>query len=104
MRDQRHIESAMAGKSFLIALLFLTLAACSTKSSTKPEALTIQPQQQMAATTRQTTTASSNSGSSLEAHREGKPPASGALEDIYFDFDQYSLPLDARDIFKSHSG
>ena len=63
----------------------------------------IQPQQQMAATTRQTKTAPSNSGSSLDAHREGKPPASGALEDIYFDFDQYSLPVDARDILKSHS-
>ena len=50
MRDRRHIESGVAGKSFLIALLFLALVACSTKSSTKPpETTTMQPQQKVAA-------------------------------------------------------
>ncbi len=104
MSDQRHIESGVAGKSFLIALLFLTLVACSTKSSTKPpKTATMQPQQKMA-TSKQIKTVVSNSGSSLEAHREGKTPASGPLKDIYFDFDQYNLSADARDMLKSHSG
>ena len=91
MRDRRHIESGVAGKSFLIALLFLALVACSTKSSTKPpDTTTMQPQQKVA-TAKQIKTAASNSGSSLDAHREGKAPASGPLKDIYFDFDQYNL-------------
>ena len=52
---------------------------------------------------RQIKTAASNSGSSLDAHREGKAPASGPLKDIYFDFDQYDLRADARDMLKSHA-
>ena len=63
----------------------------------------MQPQQKVA-TAKQIKTAASNSGSSLDAHREGKAPASGPLKDIYFDFDQYNLSTDARDVLKSHSG
>ena len=104
MNDQRHIEPGVAGKSFLIALLFLTLVACSTKSSPNPpDTMTMQPQQKAAAT-KQVKTAVSNSGSSLDAHREGKTPTSGPLNDIYFDFDQYNLRADARDVLKSHAG
>ena len=104
MRDRRHIESGAAGKSFLIALLFLALVACSTKSSTKPPDTTAMQPQQKAGTTKQIKTVASNSGSSLDAHREGKAPTSGPLKDIYFDFDQYNLRADARDVLKSHSG
>ena len=105
MSDHRHIESSVAGRSVLIALLLLTLAACSTTSPAKPpETTTIQPQQQMAASPRQTKTAPSKSGSSLDALREGVPPASGPLKDIYFDFDQYNLSADAREMLKSHAG
>ena len=105
MSDHRHIESSVAGGSFLIPLLFMSLVACSTKSPAKPpETTTTQPQQQMAVTTRQTKTAPANSGSSLDALREGVPPASGPLKDIYFDFDQYNLSADAREVLKSHSG
>jgi len=43
------------------------------------------------------------SASSLEAHREGKPPTAGPLKDIYFDFDQYDLRVDARDTLKTHT-
>lgn len=53
---------------------------------------------------RQTKPVASSSGSSLESHREGKPPASGPLKDIYFDFDQYSLRPDANDLLKTHAG
>jgi len=104
MSDQPHIESGVAGKSFLIALLFLMLAACSTKSSTKPlDTAAMQPQQKGSAT-KQVQTIAANSGSSLDANREGKPPASGPLKDVYFDFDQYNLRADARDTLKLNSG
>lgn len=105
MSDHRQIESRVAGRSVLIAWLFLTLTACTTTSPAKPpETTTIQPRQQVAATTRQTKTAPSKSGSSLDALREGAPPAAGPLKDIYFDFDQYNLSADAREMLKSHSG
>jgi peptidoglycan-associated lipoprotein len=80
------------------------LAACSTKSSTKPpESTTMQPQQKATAT-KQVKTVAANSGSSLDANREGKAPVSGPLKDIYFDFDQYNLSPDARNMLKSHAG
>jgi peptidoglycan-associated lipoprotein len=47
--------------------------------------------------------AASSSGSSLEAHGEGKIPASSPLKDIYFDFDQYALGMEARDTLKLHA-
>jgi len=43
----------------------------------------MQPQQQ-AAIAKPVAVATSSSGSSLEAHREGKIPALGPLKDIYF--------------------
>ena len=105
MRSKQLINFSAAGKFLVIAVQFLALAACSTHPSSKPpETTTIQPQQHMAATTRQTKTVPSNSGSSLEAHREGKASLAGPLKDIYFDFDQYNLSADARDMLKSHSG
>ena len=104
MSDQRNIESGVAGKSFLVALLFLMLAACSTKSSTKPPDTAAMQPQQKATATEQVKAIAANSGSSLDANREGKAPASGPLNDIYFDFDQYNLRADARDSLKSHWG
>jgi len=104
MNDQRPIALSVAEKSFLIALLFLTLVACSTKSSPNPpDTMTTKPQEKAAAT-RQVKPVVSNSGSSLDAHREGKMPTSGPLIDINFDFDQYNLRADARDVLKSHAG
>jgi peptidoglycan-associated lipoprotein len=43
-----------------------------------------------------------NSGSSLDAHREGKSPASGPLKEIYFDFDKYDLTAGARATLKAN--
>lgn len=42
-------------------------------------------------------------GSSLDALREGKAPASGPLKEIYFDFDKYDLSSDARSILKANA-
>jgi peptidoglycan-associated lipoprotein len=39
-------------------------------------------------------------GSSLDALREGKPPASGPLKDIYFEFDSHALSAEARSILQ----
>ena len=85
-------------------MLFLALVACSTKSSTKPSEAAARQPQPKAAATRQVKPVVSNSGSSLDAHREGKMPTSGPLKDINFDFDQYNLRADARDVLKSHAG
>jgi peptidoglycan-associated lipoprotein len=91
-------------KCLVVGTQLLALTACSTNKPEKPaETNQIQPQQQMAATTRQPKTAASNSGSSLDANREGKAPATGPLKDIYFEFDQYNLRADARDLLKTHS-
>ncbi len=40
-------------------------------------------------------------GSSLDALREGKPPASGPLKEIYFEFDSYALSAEARSILQT---
>ncbi|HXG53577.1 MAG TPA: peptidoglycan-associated lipoprotein Pal [candidate division Zixibacteria bacterium] len=47
--------------------------------------------------------ASRATSSSLEAHREGKTPASGPLKEIYFDFDKYELRDDARTTLKANA-
>ena len=104
MRDRRHIESGIVGKFFVVGLQLLMLAACSTTPSSKPPETTTMKPQQKAVATRQVKPVGSRSGSSLDAHREGKSPASGPLKDIYFDFDQYNLSAEARDILKSHAG
>ncbi|MGH7828127.1 MAG: peptidoglycan-associated lipoprotein Pal [Candidatus Binatia bacterium] len=43
------------------------------------------------------------SGSSLDAHREGKSAGSGPLKEIYFDFDRYDLRDDARATLKANA-
>lgn len=40
---------------------------------------------------------------SLEALREGTSPATGALKDVYFDFDRADLGAEARDVLQSNS-
>jgi len=83
---------------FLVSLL----VGCSTTSAPKPPEAAMQPQPQ-AVTRKPVNATTSSSGSSLEAHREGKVPASGPLKDIYFDFDQYDLSAGARDILNASS-
>ncbi len=45
----------------------------------------------------------SQTGSSLDAHREGKPPASGPLKEVYFEFDSYALSAQARSILQTNA-
>ena len=105
MRNRKTINFKVAGKYFAVAVQFLAVAACSTTPASKPpETATLQPRQQMVSSKKQIPTVDSNSGSSLDAHREGKAPIAGPLKDIYFDFDQHNLSIDARDTLKSHAG
>lgn len=88
---------------FAAGVPLLFSAACSTTPPPKPaEKMATQPQNREAAT-EQVKAVTSNSGSSLEANREGKTPAAGPLKDIYFDFDKYNLSTDARDLLKSQA-
>jgi peptidoglycan-associated lipoprotein len=80
----------------------LLLMGCSTTPPPKPQEVAMQPQQRPAIA-KPAKEAASSSGSSLEALREGKPPASGPLKDIYFDFDRYDLSAVARDTLKDHA-
>ena len=83
----------------------LLLMGCSTTTPpTKPPEVAMQPQRpQQAAISKPVKMAASSSASSLDALREGKPPASGPLNDIYFDFDQYDLRANARETLKTHA-
>ena len=42
-------------------------------------------------------------GSSLDAHREGKAPAVGPLKEIVFEFDSYALSAEARSILQTNA-
>lgn len=44
-----------------------------------------------------------NPGSSLEAMRRGQLPESGPLKDVYYDFDQYTLRVEARETLKRNA-
>ncbi len=86
--------------AFLLPVLLLM--GCSTTPAPKPQESKMQPQQR-AVVRKQIKAPVSQSGSSLDAHREGKAPVSGPLKDIYFEFDQYDLRADTRDMLKAHA-
>jgi peptidoglycan-associated lipoprotein len=101
MRDR--IRCRVFGIFSFFVVELLLLMGCSTNPTPKPQEATVKPQQQAVVSKPAEETVSS-SGSSLEAHIEGKSPASGPLKDIYFDFDQYDLSAEARDTLKTHAG
>ena len=103
MHIRDRIRSRVFGIFSVFVVELLLLMGCSTTPTPKPQEATIQPQQQ-AAVSKPAKETISSSGSSLEAHIEGKSPASGPLKDIYFDFDRYDLRSDARDTLKAHAG
>ena len=103
MRNRRCGNFGVVGW-FAIAMQFVVVAACSTNSSpSKSTDVTAMKPQEEVAVRKELKTVAANSGSSLDAHREGKAPAAGPLKDIYFDFDKYDLGGDARDMVKSHA-
>jgi peptidoglycan-associated lipoprotein len=52
---------------------------------------------------RSPTKESTQDGSSLDQLREGKPPVSGPLKDIFFGFDRYDLEAEARSTLKANA-
>ena len=93
---------------FLFALMagvIFSWAGCSTTNPpSKPQP--VAQSQKMEAGTKGLAKAPVSQSSSLEQLRQGKPvgtAASSPLKDIYFDFDQYNLRADARDILKTNA-
>lgn len=93
---------------FLFALMagvIFSWAGCST-TNPPSEPQPVAQSQKMEAGTKGLAKAPVSQSSSLEQLRQGKPvgtAASSPLKDIYFDFDQYDLRADARDILKTNA-
>lgn len=96
----------MSARNLVLAFAGFVLAGCT--STTQPE---MQSPSSSAAPSAQETTGgqvfkssrSEGSGSSLDAHREGKTAAAGPLKEIYFDFDKFDLKADARATLKANA-
>ena len=89
---------------FLCAVL---TAGCATETVKKTDVSTGQPPSvsigSPAKAAAATKSSPSQAASSLDAHREGKPPASGPLKEIYFEFDSYALSTGARSILQTNA-
>ena len=95
------------GTRILLLLSAVALVGCAQEAVKKPD---VQPASAAATPPRKAPADKSAvesrqtpSGSSLEAHREGKAPTSGPLVEIYFDFDSYDLRADARRSLQGHA-
>ncbi len=96
-------------QSFVVLLSLMVLAGCASEVAKKPEvspsSASTTPRGQTPIDKSQSAQAPRQGGatSSLEAHREGKSPASGPLVEIYFDYDSYDLRADARKTLQAHA-
>ena len=87
----------------------LVIAGCATEAAKKPEAAARVSGSAAPASPRtgagksEVSSRKAAGGSSLDALREGKTPASGPLKEIYFDFDKYDLSSEARSILKANA-
>ena len=91
----------------MLALSVVVLAGCATETAKKAEVATVQaPSVSTGAPATARSAPNSNpaqSGSSLDALREGKSPVSGPLKDVYFEFDSYALSAEARSILQTNA-
>src|SRR6266545_3476773 len=101
MNIRRWLRLDCVGVYFCL-LQIIFLMGCSTTEAPKPQESKTQPQQREVVR-KQVKAPVSQSGSSLDAHREGKVPGSCPLKDIYFDFDQSDLRTDARETLRAHA-
>jgi peptidoglycan-associated lipoprotein len=98
-------------KSGCVVAVFsaLIIGGCATEAAKKPEGSTRESGSAATASPRpgagksEVSSRQAASGSSLDALREGKSPASGPLKEIYFDFDRYDLSSEARAILKGNA-
>ena len=87
----------------------LVIGGCATETAKKPEVATRESSSAAPASPRpgsgksEVSSRKTPAGSSLDALREGKTPASGPLKEIYFDFDKYDLSSEARSILKANA-
>ena len=97
-------------RCILLILGVLALFGCAQEAAKKPEALSgaagspgAASEQRGSADKSEVSSRPAPSGSSLDALREGRTPASGPLKEIYFDFDSYALTAEARSILQTNA-
>jgi peptidoglycan-associated lipoprotein len=91
---------------FALIVGSLVIAACASETAQKPETaasakapVTSGPGSKSG----EGSSGQSQTGSSLDAHREGKGLASGPLKEILFEFDSYDLTSEARSILQANA-
>jgi len=92
-------------RCLILILGSLALAGCSSETAKKPESSASAMPSGSTKTPGKSAAPSrpGPSGSSLDAHREGKTPASGPLKEVYFDFDSYDLTSTARSTLQANA-
>jgi peptidoglycan-associated lipoprotein len=92
--------------SCISILAVLVMAGCASETAKKPEssaAPNSSASAQKPTGKSPGSSSQSQSGSSLDALREGKGPPSGPLKEIHFDFDSYDLTSEARAILQANA-
>ncbi len=81
------------------------VAGCSSEASKKPETATTPAPGALGRTPsgKSSPPSKGSTGSSLDAHREGRTPVSGPLKETFFEFDSYNLTTEARTILQSNA-
>ena len=89
----------------VLILTSLTLAGCSSETAKKPEATASSkaPSSLSQSPGSKSPSSKAPTGSSLDAHREGKAATSGPLKEIHFDFDSYDLTSAARSTLQANA-
>jgi peptidoglycan-associated lipoprotein len=93
----------------VITIFIFTAVGCAPSASSKPDPSVAsstptksekQPGEGQRSPAKEST---AQTGSSLDELREGKPPVSGPLKDIFFGFDRYDLETEARSTLKANA-
>jgi peptidoglycan-associated lipoprotein len=90
-----------------MTILIFTALGCAPSASSKPDLSVATPdkstEKQPGEGRSLTKESTAQPGSSLDDLREGKPPATGPLKDIFFGFDRYDLEAEARSTLKANA-
>jgi peptidoglycan-associated lipoprotein len=99
----------MVSYTCLSVFIILAFAGCATKTDPSSKAADSGPSDTGAGSTRASNLPSASDQdkapprSSLEELQAGKKATSGPLRDVLFEYDQYELTVDARDILKANA-
>ena len=89
---------------FVLALGVLVMASCSSETAKKQDASASKSAELSAPSSKSAgPSGPGGTGSSLDAHREGKTASSGPLKEIRFNFDSYDLTPEARTILQANA-